>query len=319
VEKKTPIRIEDAVSTRLGLGTKPEELVELRLSGDETMQQLVEKYIHVKFGRHDFTQSEVLGHEVLNALLRSTGATTAEADFAVEVAYATSGAKALWNHSTVEKFVDWLESTGRCSNLRGVTVPNELSGQYARLGKLVQKGRHTGPGQDRILDSMRLNRRKWVGDVETAPRDGLRSIANSDTWLNFLADKGVLQDRGMNISMSMALAVVYERNPTLSFDVLPIVSEWISGTSIDMMPSGITTADMYELGNPYELEYREGETSHEQKSMSREDSKYLVMASQIKRTVFDVRTVKDLKKMFTLDKSSVKIVNDKYNLWPVRV
>nr|WKU83719.1 capsid protein [Aspergillus terreus chrysovirus 1] len=321
---KVGVDIEEAVRLRLGGDIPKSDLLDLGLEGNETLSDVARKYAikHIEDGV--LTEHMPLRREAMKQLLLLKGGPATAVDFAVTVAAETDTLFQLWHAASLGRYVDHLENSGAATGIKNINVPAGLEGHYARLGRIVAVQRVTGSGGDEAYNAMRDMKGKWSGDIYTAPKKGLRHVANSRPWLDLLDEHGVDQGeigspsevKAMNVSMRVALAIVYARNPTLSYDVLKTVSEWLAGTTVDLFPSNVVTSDMMGLGEPYELPYRKGDTSHEDRKYQRQDSKYLVMACRVTRAIFARSTVHDLKGWFTLPQSDLKALNNMYKTWP---
>jgi hypothetical protein len=200
-----------------------------------------------------------------------------------------------WGQRGIEGYTATVTKRG----LPDIELPSEhiRGGRLDPLIRLVQLGQRTTVENE--LGRMRQLKSKWQGRIDEAPRDGLVYIVNSQSWLDFLEDMGVkVTDRGAGVGIALTLAKYLGRNETMPLGEVGRLAEWYEGTSMDAMPLDLTPAELRRCRHDDLMEYYKDPTSLEQRDLNREDSRWLIMASQLERQAFSFEKLKKLKGEF---------------------
>jgi len=164
------------------------------------------------------------------------------------------------------------------------------------------------------LRCMINEKKRWSGDVEKAPKQGLKHICNSQAWLTYLQDAGVVpeatgvygkEDRGGERSLGLRMAaliadVISKGSEELTVASVYTIYRWLNDTTENWLPVDITDRDLESAGLPEMLAYREHPSSFGQRKFEEDDSKWLVMASRIPSPIFQDKLLKELSAVFTV-------------------
>nr|QKK35390.1 capsid protein [Erysiphe necator associated chrysovirus 3] len=170
-----------------------------------------------------------------------------------------------------------------------------------------------------VRRSMLKDKVTWAGNVEDAPKDGLRYICNSPTWLRYLEahdvdreERDVESDR----PMSQILAEILSRSnkDLLTRDVNRIYL-WIRNANPGHFPLEITSEELEGVGPPDTLNYKQNPASFGQRKVNEEDSRWVIMACKVNRPIFTKELLIKLTKEFMLTPQMMQNLRRTYGLF----
>ncbi|ALD89091.2 capsid protein [Macrophomina phaseolina chrysovirus 1] len=285
---------------------------------------------HEKYAKDIGTwpKSENLQKIIVQLIGIGAGLTQSEGNLLVDVVLKTRSGKALWARKEVRSYIDWVVDANKLQNIT-LTIPKVSSPMMKRLveaAEIIQpvipetvrttlEGARVGESIRRSLgfeqkgsieggtelSNMMAKRSIWTGDVETAPRAGLKFIAHSTAWLEFCSENGIVVGQkggSRQRELSLTLANYYSRNPNITLDSMPRLARWYEGTSIDIMPMDLDSVEWRRLGEPEEWEYLVRDTSMQKREFTREDANWLQMAATLENVRLDHAMLKRLKETF---------------------
>ncbi|UOK20162.1 coat protein [Diplodia seriata chrysovirus 1] len=235
-----------------------------------------------------------LDDEIIRHICRDHGMSTDDEEFVLQVCSDTKSKQSLWAHKSFGTWADSLITRG----LGGVNIqpPDRVSPLLQPLKEaLVFSARHS-LSTDPLVE-MKNQRKDWKGDVESAPRSGLKFVGNSVPWADFMEECGVSGDmRGGGKKLKYVMSEYFARNEGLSLDHCTHLANWFRDTGINLMPLDLNDNDIPSMGSADQelLPYLERDTSMKARRYAQEDSRWLILGAALPRSVMDQNGLKKL-------------------------
>jgi len=291
------------------------------LKAEDGLQTAARKYIDIKGSETLMPTNEQIRTKMVREACKREGLDVFNANFVLEVCSETKNidgmevdTKAqLWALKSVAEYCKRTESKGMVN--KKFKVPEKPHPHVQPLVDAIDRGGvNTGSGS--MLDKMRREGSKWEGDLEQAPAEGIRYVAASPTWKSYLERMGVdpMADAA-GIRMHIFLANYISRGSTLAVSQLGQLATFVSGTTINAIPIGLTRMQLEAISNVGTLPYIKRETSMGARTVTEADSKYLLAAAKLEPGVFDFETLAKLKREFKVEYSYRNVLDEKYGLF----
>jgi len=224
----------------------------------------------------------------------------------INVLMKSDNAEVFLGASTWSDFMDRIRTGQRVTNYEfdGMAGGSKFAKE---LNTLIDLGRPRDSMGSALL-TMKTEKKRWAGDVEKAPKEGLKHICNSQAWLNYLQEAGVLPEatgiygkedrtgeRSNGLRMATVIADFISQGPEeLTVASVYTIYLWLNDSVENWLPVNVTDADLVYAGRPEFLNYRERPSSFGKRRFEEDDSKWLVLASRIPRALFKEQLMKDL-------------------------
>lgn len=170
-----------------------------------------------------------------------------------------------------------------------------------------------------MLRSMMDKKREWVGVIAKAPKEGIRHVSNSPAWLRFIEDKLVNpgeKDPASGQQMNQVMANLISRMPeSINVEDVGVVYRWVSGTDSAKFPISITKEELDGAGEPRTLEFLKAPASFGPRKANEEDSKLIVLAASVPRSIIDQDYLKTITGKFRLEKWMMENMRKYYGLF----
>jgi len=185
--------------------------------------------------------------------------------------------------------------------------------QMQRLIDKVQDSRVKSVSSEVTLQAMREHGRNWVGDIATAPREGLPFISNSQSWNDTLTSYGIpLAGKVIGTNVKSGLAQLMSRMEHVNLDDLPHLYKWVENTSVSFMPKDITGAELRKLEPDDVRAFRDKSTSMSKRDYLPGDSKWLSLAIAVDRKTFNYDGLKKLQGQFEMTNRDLALMKKRY-------
>jgi len=194
-----------------------------------------------------------------------------------------------------DAFLSYAEQNQRFFNFMGHRMIG--NSKHAKgINNLIDRGQPVG-SMGSTLARMMTEKSGWSPrpgeSIETAPAAGLRHIARSQVWRDFLENEGViphgeglLRSGGSSESLAETVANVLSRYEGLTVKSVHAIGLWLGSSVSNHLPADITDDELAAIGRPELLDYRRHPSSFGNREFMEDDSKWLVMAARHPREVY---------------------------------
>lgn len=267
----------------------------------------VEKYLR---GEND---GQLAPREQLNALLRKGGLGVREREEWSKVIDYSIGTREAIRLGSLEKTVEAMVRHG----LHG--APIRLSGNHKltkTVNSLIEDNNPNLVGPS--LSAMRREASEWKGEVSEASQRGLKYIANSQSWEDWLIEYGIHGDNeGGGRKLKYTLADYLSQNSSFTVYDVGTLGTWFAGTTINPLPT-LMSREEFPTRVARTMEWYKQPTSMGSRVFCPEDSRWLSLAAAIPRACFDVNTLKKLAGEFRVPGDVRESLRDKYGMFKGR-
>lgn len=230
----------------------------------------------------------------------------------------------IFEHSrSRETFMKVIENRQMLMNYEG----NHMEGNsnIARdINRLIESGR-VSPDESSEYGKMVALKKEWSGNVETAPKHGIRHILNSAAWRDFLMAEGVdpyattrLDPKLEPTRLQPELAKKISLMPNVTVKDVRLLAQWLDGVHNDKLPADITSEELEALGKPGDFPYRQAPSSLGPREVDVSDSRWLWMASKLNRKALNTQYLGSLCAHFDIDRQSRDHLRRVYGLFERR-
>nr|WDR17764.1 capsid protein [Chrysovirus sp.] len=131
------------------------------------------------------------------------------------------------------------------------------------------------------VSRMREQGSKWEGEITEAVRSGLRYVARSESFREWLIEQGADLDQKIgDKQIEWVLLDKLVANNKFPLEQTPKMIEWLDGVSIDLMPDDISSEELPDTV-PAVLGWFKAPTSMGERKFKQDDSRWLLLAAEL--------------------------------------
>lgn len=189
------------------------------------------------------------------------------------------------------------------------------------INTMIDKGAKKNTTGSKFREMMD-KKRNWAGVIGEAPKEGIRHISNSPSWLRFMEDSLIPvgeKDPVSKQQMNHVMADIISRSSdSITVHDAGQIYRWITGTDSAKFPISITKDELVNAGEARTLDFMKNPSSFGPRTVNEEDSKWIVLAASVPRCIMDLEYLKVITGKFRLEKWMIENMRTFYGLFEGR-